>query len=309
MHVVILRALNLGDFLTGVPAFRAIRRAFPNDRITLAAPARFAPLVDLLDGAIDDIADTHELAPLPAAARDADLGIDLHGKGPECHRLLLAAGARRLIAFRNAAIPESAGSPEFDPHEHEVARWCRLLAESGIPADPDALDLRTPDVAVPHEARGATLLHPGAASESRRWPPSRWSEVARAERARGHRVVITGGTGEVERAHAIARGAEIDPSHVFAGRTTLDELAALVAVAGRVVCGDTGVAHLATAYRRPSVVLFGPTPPSTWGPPARAFHRVLWSGTTGDPHGERIDPGLQTIEAHCVIAELEALRA
>src|SRR5207237_79615 len=34
----------------------------------------------------------------------------------------------------------------------------------------------------------------------------------------------------------------------------------------RLVCGDTGVAHLATALGTPSVLLFGPVPPSRWGP-------------------------------------------
>lgn len=291
-----------------MPAFRAIRRAFPQARITLAAPAHFAPLVALLDGVFDDIANTHELAPLPAAARDADLGIDLHGKGPASHRLLVDAGARRVIAFRNAAIPASVSSPTFDPDEHEVARWCRLLSQSGIPADPSELDLPVPRVDVPI-APGATLLHPGAASESRRWPASRWVEVARNERACGRRVVITGGPDEVERCRAIADAAEIDPSHLFAGRTKLDELAAIVARAARVVCGDTGIAHLASAYRRPSVLLFGPTPPSQWGPPARPFHRVLWNGGTGDPHADRIDPGLLAIEARSVIEALMDLEA
>ncbi len=66
---------------------------------------------------------------------------------------------------------------------------------------------------------------------------------------------------------------------MLAGRTDLVELAAAVAAAGRVVCGDTGVAHLATALGTPSVVLFGPTSPARWGPPAdRPQHRVLWAG-------------------------------
>ena len=41
-------------------------------------------------------------------------------------------------------------------------------------------------------ARGATVVHPGAASPARRWPPERWAAVARAERRAGRRVVVTG---------------------------------------------------------------------------------------------------------------------
>jgi ADP-heptose:LPS heptosyltransferase len=305
----VLRALKLGDFLTAVPAYRAIRRAFPASRIALAAPREFAPLAALLDGALDQVVHARELAPLPASAHDADLGIDLHGKGPECHRVLLAAHPRRLIAFRHPDVAESAGGATHDPSEHEVARWCRMLAHAGVPADPHDLFLKPSAVPVRAELRGATLVHPGAASESRCWPVERWMSVVRAERRRGRRVVLTGGSSEVERAHAIASGAGLSSDAVYAGRTTLLELSGLVAGAGRVVCGDTGVAHLATAFRTPSVVLFGPTPPSLWGPPPQAYHRVLWAGTTGDPHAARIDAGLLAISVEQVLGALHALPA
>ena len=307
MKITILRALNLGDFLTAVPAFRAIRRHYPNAHIVLAAPAHFEALRELLDGAVDEIAHTVGLEALPPGARNADLGIDLHGCGPASQRILLQSGAKRLIAFRREELPQTYDGPPFDSSEHEVARWCRLLRAYGIAADASDLDLRVPVAIVPETVRGATLVHPGAASESRRWPVERWIDVVRAERARGERVIITGNAQERDRALAIACGAGLSPTHVYAGRTDLRELAALVASSARVVCGDTGVAHVATAYRRPSVLLFGPTPPATWGPPPRPIHRVIWNGTTGDPHGDRVDGGLASIPAHVVIAELRAL--
>jgi len=94
---------------------------------------------------------------------------------------------------------------------------------------------------------------------------------------------------------------------VLAGRTGLLELAALVAGARRVVCGDTGVGHLASAYGVPSVLLFGPVAPAAWGPPARPIHRVLWTGHLGDPHGDALDPGLAEIAPADVLAALAAL--
>jgi ADP-heptose:LPS heptosyltransferase len=95
---------------------------------------------------------------------------------------------------------------------------------------------------------------------------------------------------------------------MLAGRTGLRELASLVAGAALVICGDTGVGHLATAFGTPSVLLFGPTPPSRWGPPVRrSRHRVLWAGSVGDPHGDRIDPGLARLTEEDVLNECHEL--
>lgn len=282
--VLIYRALGLGDFLTGVPAYRALRSAYPEHRIVLAAPKALAPLA-ALTGAIDEVVDTPPLGPAPGGA---DVAVNLHGRGPQSTALLEATKPGRLIAFTEATWRED---------EHEVRRWCRLLEEHGIPADPDDLDLDPPPVVSP--APGAVVVHPGAASEARRWPAGRWAKVAAAEAGAGHDVVITGGPDERELADRVANGAArtgVPRPRVLAGKTDLATLAATIAQASLVLCGDTGVAHLATAFRTPSVVVFGPTPPAYWGPPAnRPRHRVLWSGRTGDPHGLITDRGLLTI--------------
>jgi ADP-heptose:LPS heptosyltransferase len=304
--VLAYRALGLGDFLTGVPALRALRRAYPGHRLVLAAPAAIAPLTELA-GALDEVADTAPLAPLPAALHHADVAVNLHGAGPQSHRVLLAAHPRRLIAFAHPDLPDHAG-PEHDPDEHEVARWCRLLSESGIPADPAELDLPTPPW--PPPVRGATVIHPGAASGARRWPPERWATIARAEANLGHSVVITGSATERPIATRVAALAELPEHAVLAGRTDLRQLAAVVAAAGLVLSGDTGVAHLATAFGTPSVTLFGPVPPALWGPPPeRPQHRALWAGRRGDPHAAAPDPGLLAIEPAAVLAELRRSRA
>jgi ADP-heptose:LPS heptosyltransferase len=155
---------------------------------------------------------------------------------------------------------------------------------------------------------GVTVLHPGAASGSRRWPPGRFAAVARAERRAGRRVVVTGGPAERRLALRVAAEAGLPAGDVLAGRTGLAELAGVVAGADRVVCGDTGVGHLATALGTPSVVLFGPVPPDRWGPPRdRPVHRALWAGGTGDPHADRVDDGLLRIGVDRVLQALEEL--
>jgi hypothetical protein len=303
----VLRALGLGDLLTAVPPLNALAAAVPGRRVLLA-PASLAEVVAApLGYEVLDVEGVHAVpAILPAGAADCDVAVNLHGRGPQSHAALRRLRPRRLIAF----AADGHDGPPWREDEHEVRRWCRLLEQHGIPADPSALDLRPPPVPAPEAARGATLVHPGAASGARRWPLDRWACVIASERAAGRRVAITGGRGEVDLAHRLATAAGLGDEVVLAGRTTVPELAAAVAAADRVVCGDTGVAHLATALGTPSVVLFGPTAPARWGPPReRPIHRVLWSGRTGDPHAEEPDPGLLAIAPQMVIDELATLRS
>jgi ADP-heptose:LPS heptosyltransferase len=274
--IVALRDLGLGDFLTGIPALRALARAYPEHERVLVAPDALAPLVELSGTGF-------RLAGQPPPR--AGVAVNLHGKGPQSTARLRAARPERLIAFGEG--------PVWRPDEHEVHRWCRLLTESGIPADPRDLRLR---LAAPRH--GATIVHPGAAEAARRWPAERWRAVVSAL---GEPVIVTGGPDERALAEHIAAGTT---ATVRAGDTDLGQLAALVAGAGRVICGDTGVAHLATAFGIPSVVLFGPTPPSEWGPPPGGPHRALWAGRRGDPHGAAPDPGLLEIQVADVLSAL-----
>lgn len=304
--LLVLRALGLGDLLTAVPAVRALADAFPGHRRVLAAPAPLSPLVQLT-GTAFEVLDAEPLAPLPPTVEEPDVAVNLHGRGPWSHRALLRLAPRRLVAFANHDVPWE--GPGWTAEEHDVTRWCRMLSESGIPADPSRLELDRPAVVVQEWTTGVTIVHPGAASPARRWPPERWAEVARSEDELGRTVAVTGTSGERELARAVARRAGLPDGAVLAGRTGLLGLAALVAAAGLVVSGDTGIGHLATAFGTPSVVLFGPTSPAHWGPPPdRRQHVPLWAGVTGDPHGATVDEGLMAIRIEDVLAAIERAR-
>ncbi len=303
---VVLRPLGLGDLLTGVPAIRAVRTAVPGHRLVLATTEALRPLAELVD-AVDEVLPARELEPLDWTGPPPELAVDLHGKGPASHRVVAALRPGRLLCFGSPGYP----GPTWYPDEHEVARWCRLVSEGlGVPADPDALDLALPPV--PPPVRDVAVVHPGAAYPGRRWPADRFAAVARHLADAGSDVRITGGPAEAELARSVASAAGLGEDAVLAGRTTSLELAAVVAHARVVVCGDTGVAHLATAYRRPSVVLFGPVSPALWGPPPRPQHVALWHGDgPGDPWGTTLDPALARItvdEVTTVLDDIVALR-
>jgi ADP-heptose:LPS heptosyltransferase len=286
--VYVLRALGLGDLLTGVPALRGLRQHFPDTHLVLAAPERYRQLA-MLTGAVDDVVPTAGLGDVSAVGRPPTLAVNLHGSGPQSIDHLLRLEPTAVLTYRHP-LRDAHDGPPWREDVHEVDRWCTLLGWAGIASDPDDLYLDRP--AGHPDRSGVTVIHPGAAAPARRWPAARFAAVASALRADGHDVVVTGSTAERTLAQHVARGAGLPESAVLAGTLDLAGLVALISDCRLLICGDTGVAHVATATGSLSVLLFGPTPPDHWGPRDSTRHLALWTGATGDPHGREPHDGL-----------------
>ncbi|WP_353507511.1 glycosyltransferase family 9 protein [Intrasporangium sp.] len=312
-RVLVLRALGLGDLYAAVPALRGIRRRWESAEVALAADPALGALM-VAHGLVDRVVPTDG----PSTPRwddpGPDVAVNLHGSGPESHRALGRLSPRHLVAFHCAAAGFVDG-PAWQADEHEVDRWCRLVASAG--GDCSAADLRLPP---PEADPGSPLadlpdtpvvIHPGAAAGSRRWPPDRWAAVATSLSEEGWPVVVTGGPGEQDACRRVAAHPGVAD---LSGRLGLRDLAALIGAARLLVSGDTGVAHVATAYGTPSVLLFGPTPPDHWGPRIdshlhRVLHRPEPGDPPGDPHGHTTDIRLRRIAVEDVLAEARRLSA
>ncbi|MFF2841003.1 glycosyltransferase family 9 protein [Paenarthrobacter sp. NPDC057981] len=300
-----LRALKLGDLLVAVPALRGLRRAFPEHRIVYAGPAWIAEALELVGGighlptpGLDD--------PLTVPHGAVDVAVNLHGNGPESRLRIKELGANRVIAHASDGLD----GPSWITGVPERERWTRLLNWHGIDADP--LDYRLNRPAVSSPRPGATVIHVGAAYGSRLWPVERFADVAVQLAAAGHDIVLTGGTSERARAEETAalaklKGTNLDDG-VLAGRQSLAGFAATIAEARLVISADTGAAHLASAYERPSVVLFGPAPAEEWGPPPGP-HVVLTAVELrrGDVFSAEPDPALMAVTVHDVLEAVEQL--
>jgi hypothetical protein len=297
-----------------VPALRLLRRALPDHRVVLLGPAWVG---DVVGFPVDAVADD-------AAAPPPDVVVNLHGRGPQSHaRLDALVGARPVRRIGHAAPGWDGPAWVDDPARPERRRWCDLLAVCGLVDDATAAaaadDLRLPTPPPPLSgASGASLLassgrkaapsthnavvvHPGAAYGAKRWPVERFAAVAAALAEEGHRVVVTGARDEA--AHT-ARVAAASGGLDLAGRTSIGELLALVADARLVIAGDTGIAHVATAFGVPSVTLFGPVGPEQWGPPADPRHVVLTDASVrrGDRFADEPDPALLAVGTPQVLA-------
>ncbi len=309
--VLVVRALGLGDALVAVAGLRGLRRLWPTTRLVLAGPL---PVGGWLrdHGIVDAVVHAAGLAPLrPETLVQAvraspgvidgpvDVALNFHGIGPQSTAALHALHPGRVVAYAGPHYPDG---PAWDLDEHEVDRWVRLVAEVGACCGRDDLPV------VDHgDHGGPVVVHPGAASGARRWGAERWARVVAALADRGHQVVVTGGPGERSLTAQVSAAGGRD----LGGALDLPALADLVARAAVVLCGDTGVGHLATATRTPSVLLFGPSRPGQWGPAVDLDrHVVLWpapEGYRGDAHAAAVDPVLAGIGEDEVLAAAEDL--
>jgi ADP-heptose:LPS heptosyltransferase len=316
--ILVLRALGLGDALTAVPALRGLRTRYPDRPLLLAGPV---PVSDWLrrQGVVDAVLPLSGLdGPPPGRRLGHHVAVNLHGRGPQSHRLLIAGRPDELIAFDCPSAGVRTRS-QWRAAEHEVRRWCRLIEDAGGQCDLSDLRLELPRLSAhlsdinapvgPAQTPGmcaladTVVLHPGAASGARQWPPDRWAVVARTLARSGFRIVLTGSMAESRLCRTVAHRSEVGCVNT-SGSLSLDELAAVVATARLFLSGDTGVAHLATAFGCPSVTLFGPTPPNRWGPLIDPeLHRVLYTGQgIGNPHADETDPDLLRITVSEVVA-------
>jgi ADP-heptose:LPS heptosyltransferase len=302
-RVAVFRALNLGDLLCTVPALRALREALPTAWISLvglesARPvvARFRHYVDELILFPGDPAFPEQAvrsAELPhfyrgMAARQFDLALQWHGSGARSNILVQAMAPRRWGGFVPDSAQEQPGRLMAWPNSlPEAQRYLAHLAYMGVPADDDALefpitasDEQEADAVAQAERMAldrCVFIHPGARLASRRWPLSRYAEVARALADDGWHIALTGSKDEQSLAQELLAliGDAGEPVTNLCGKTSLGALAVLLRRGRLLVCNDTGISHVAAAVQAPSVVIASGSDVARWAPANGRLHTVL----------------------------------
>jgi histidinol-phosphate phosphatase family protein len=291
-RVLVARADSAGDVLLTGPAIRAV--AAGASHVTLLCGPRGIDAARLLPG-IDELIEwcVPWIDPQPPAVDEVEVTALV--KGVEAGRfdsaviftsfhqspLPLALLLRLAGVPRIAAISEDYPGSLLDVRHRgvpddlsEVERALVLAGAAGFtlpPGDDGRLRLRRPLPDVPGLPEHYLVVHPGASVPARACPPEQCREFVAALVDAGHRVVVTGGHGERELTRYVAGDAALD----LGGRTTMAELATVLAGAGCVVVANTGPAHLAAAVGTPVVSLFAPTVPyERWRPYGVPVHRL-----------------------------------
>lgn len=302
--IAVFRAIKVGDLLCAIPAFRALRQAFPKAHIALISLPWAAEFVGCYPHYVDEFISFPGWPGLPEQplnpdrtvtflqemqSRQWDVVLQLQGNGTLVNAMTSLFNARLMAGYYLPDQPAErwvANTGLFQPYPmatHEVLRHVRLMEFLGIAPQGYELDFNLTE-ADRTEAR--TLLHPIGAGpkpficlhaggiSGRRWPEHQFAAVADVLAEQGYTVVLTG-TASEQAIVEVVRGAMTFPSVSIAGRTTLRQLAAVLSEATLLISNDTGVAHLAVACQTPSVVVFTSANPAEWGPLNQSRHRVV----------------------------------
>lgn len=294
--IAILRALDLGDMLCAVPAFRAVRRHYPLARITLCGLPRARTFVAHFPHLFDDFvefpgyeglperevdAEAWRTFPAEMSARKFDLAIQMHGSGGITNGLLPYFRARAMAGYHPADEPPPPGDfVTWEDGKHEIETWLALTDALGMervgshlefPVSP-AGELEVDELAARYTLRRDryAVMHVGAKWESRRWPPASFERVAQCLEREGLQVVLTGVAAERELAELVASGNSTRVN--LAGATTLGGFAEVLRGARVVVTNDTGASHMAVAVEAPSVTVSCGSDTNRWAPLDKGQH-------------------------------------
>ena len=118
------------------------------------------------------------------------------------------------------------------------------------------------------------IFCPGAEyGPAKRWPVEHFAALARLTATAGEPVWLLGGPNDAANGQAIEQAADGCALNLC-GRTTLEQAIDLIAGARAVVSNDSGLMHVAAAFDRPLIALYGSSSP-IYTPPLSPRARVL----------------------------------
>lgn len=268
MKFLIIRFSSIGDIVLTTPVVRCLKKQVLTAEVHYLTKKTFRPIL-AANPYIDHIHVLEAgLAPLIETLRkeDFDYVIDLH------HNLrtwkVKRSLGKKAFAFDKLNVQKwlfTNFKIDRMPDRHIVDRYMDTVKTFGVGNDGAGLDyfippeaeLRPQDIPTSHQA-GYIGLVIGAAHATKRLPLHKLETICREAR---QPIVLLGGPEDAATARYLAA---IDPVKIYnaCGQFSINESAGLVRQAKLIVTHDTGLMHIAAAFRRPVVSIWGNTVPA-----------------------------------------------
>ncbi|HEY2963799.1 MAG TPA: lipopolysaccharide heptosyltransferase II, partial [Pyrinomonadaceae bacterium] len=292
---VVVRGTNwVGDSVMTLPALRALRRVLPGAKITLvvrpSAKGIFSEANFIDDLLIYDRRNVSSVIPQIREwrRRKFDLAV-LFQNAFEAALIPFLAGVPLRLGYatesRQALLTHPLTLPDWRFSRHEVFYYLYLITaleqllfgtSEICEQDPDT----SLEISAARKAEAENLLRahgvregapvvalcPGSInSRAKRWPAEAYAALADRLISSQRQVLLIGSADEADVSREVTTRMKERPI-VLTGKTSVDQITAVLSLVDLVVTNDTGPAHIAAALGRPTLVIFGPTNPLTTRP-------------------------------------------
>jgi len=301
-NFLIIRLSSLGDVVHTLPAFSALRKKYPDAKISWIIEEKGKEILDQVPG-LDRIVPVElkrwklgsrrfwkEFGKLKKEIRGKDqVAIDFQGL-VKSGLMSYISGARRRIGFHRKNLKERQASlfyteslAEVSEKDHVIEKNLKLLSLLGIEDNEFEFPLEIPEESFENVQKILTklgydpqkklvLLNVGAAWETKRWYADRWIQmIKKIGSDRVFPVLLWSSKVEKALAEDVGKASGVPLVPIL----SLKEVMALIQRAAVLVSGDTFALQVAGALATPVVGLFGPTTPSRNGP-FRKQDRVIF---------------------------------
>jgi heptosyltransferase-2 len=305
---ILIRGTNwIGDAVMTLPALTAVRKSFPDARISVLAKPWVAEIYRI-SPAVDEII-LFQSPGIHAGIRGKiRLAQELRRMNFDMALLLQNAIEAAIIAWL-AKIPIRAGynsdgrglllthsikRTKAVRQVHQTRYYLEMVKSLGCRTEEADVFLRLgKDIEALAETTLNTLgidsrapiigLAPGATyGPAKKWFPDRFAEVAdRLIQGYDAQVIAFGSPDDRETGDEVQGNAR-NPLRNLAGRTSLQETIALISRCDLFISNDSGLMHVAGALNIPTVALFGSTNPATTSP-VGDHSRIIYKGASCSP--------------------------
>lgn len=267
MKILIIRFSSIGDIVLTTPVVRCLKKQVVTAEVHYLTKASYRSLIGY-NPYIDKahyLQDNWDELMEELVQEDFDYIIDLH------HNLRTLKVKKRLgkksWSFNKLNI-EKFLYVNFKlnllPDKHIVGRSLETLSDFGVKNDGEGLDYFIPekekvkesDIPASHHA-GYIGLVIGAAHDTKKLPIHKLQSLCKVI---DHPVILMGGKEDKANGDLVA---SVDPHKIYnaCGKFSINESADLVRRAKLVITHDTGLMHIAAAFRKPIISVWGNTVP------------------------------------------------
>jgi ADP-heptose:LPS heptosyltransferase len=261
--ILVIRFSSIGDIVLTSPVIRCLARQIPGAEIHYVTKEAFLPVLEnnpylskihVIKKEIDEIRD--ELK-----KENFDFVIDLHNN-------LRSARLKRFLKKPSASFPKLnfqkwlVVNLKIDrlPKIHIVDRYFEAAKKTGVKNDQLGLDyfISEKDAFVlPFPENDFVAIAIGAQHETKKLPVNKLEELIKKI---NRKILIIGGKDDESTGNKLEM---LDPPRIknFAGKLSLNQSAWLVSKARIVITHDTGMMHIAAAFRKRIVSVWGNTIP------------------------------------------------